>query len=108
MVNTGQQVGGSIGTALLNTLAATAATGYVASHLPADARTAAEAAVHGYATAYSWGAGFFLLGAVLAATLFRTKADTRARAEAAAARAGDTGATDAGAGSPAPEPVVAH
>ncbi|MBF4579246.1 MFS transporter [Frigoribacterium sp. VKM Ac-2530] len=111
MVNTGQQVGGSIGTALLNTLAATATTGYVASHLPADARTAAEAAVHGYATAYSWGAGFFLLGAVLAVTLFRTKADTRARAEAAAARAAqadDAGAADAGEGSPAPEPVVAH
>ncbi|MDQ1526801.1 MAG: hypothetical protein QOG18_1414, partial [Microbacteriaceae bacterium] len=35
MVNTSQQVGGSIGTALLNTLAATAASSYVASHLPA-------------------------------------------------------------------------
>jgi hypothetical protein len=34
MTNTSQQVGGSIGTALLNTLAATAATDYVASHVP--------------------------------------------------------------------------
>lgn len=109
MVNTGQQVGGSIGTALLNTLAATATTGYLAAHLPTDARTAAAAAVHGYSTAYSWGAGFFLLGAVLAVTLFRTKADTRARAEAAAAdqaeRAGDA---DAGSSAPEPAPVVAR
>ncbi len=73
MVNTSQQVGGSIGTALLNTLAATAATGYVASHLPASAAVAAEAAVHSYATAYWWGAGFFAFGAVLSALLFRRR-----------------------------------
>ena len=36
LVNTSQQVGGSIGTALLNTLAATAATGYLASHVAAE------------------------------------------------------------------------
>lgn len=71
MVNTSQQVGGSIGTALLNTLAATAATDYVASHLPATAAVAADAAVHSYATAYWWGAGLFAFGAVLAALLFR-------------------------------------
>jgi EmrB/QacA subfamily drug resistance transporter len=73
MVNTSQQVGGSIGTALLNTLAATAATNYVASHLPVSAAVAAEAAVHSYATAYWWGAGFFAFGAVLAALLFRRR-----------------------------------
>ncbi|MCU1577039.1 MAG: Puromycin resistance protein pur8 [Leifsonia sp.] len=73
MVNTSQQVGGSIGTALLNTLAATAATDYVASHLPPSAAVAAQAAVHSYATAYWWGAGFFAFGAVLAALLFRRR-----------------------------------
>ncbi|MDJ0349711.1 MFS transporter [Cryobacterium sp. PH29-G1] len=71
MVNTSQQVGGSIGTALLNTLAATAATNYVADHLPATAAVAAQAAVQSYATAYWWGAGFFFFGAVVAAFLFR-------------------------------------
>ena len=40
----------------------------------ADARAmAAEAAVHSYATAYWWGAGFFAFGAVLAALLFRRR-----------------------------------
>ncbi|WP_354569282.1 MFS transporter [Glaciihabitans sp. UYNi722] len=73
MVNTSQQVGGSIGTALLNTLAATAATDYLASHLPPSAAVAAQAAVHSYATAYWWGAGFFAVGAVLSALLFRRR-----------------------------------
>ncbi|MGO4102818.1 MFS transporter [Leifsonia sp. YAF41] len=71
MVNTSQQVGGSIGTALLNTLAATAAADYIASHLPPTAAVAEQAAIHSYATAYWWGAGFFAAGAVMAALLFR-------------------------------------
>jgi len=74
LVNTSQQVGGSIGTALLNTLAATTATNYLASHQP-SASVAAEAAVHSYATAYAWGAGFFATGAVLAALLFRRRVE---------------------------------
>jgi EmrB/QacA subfamily drug resistance transporter len=75
MVNTSQQVGGSIGTALLNTLAATAATDYVAAHLPATADVAARAAVASYSTAYGWGAVLFASGAVLAALLFRRRGD---------------------------------
>lgn len=75
MVNTSQQVGGSIGTALLNTLAATAATDYLATHAPVTAAVGAEAAVQGFATAYWWGAGFFVFGAVLSAVVFRRKVD---------------------------------
>ncbi|GAA2034750.1 MFS transporter [Agromyces tropicus] len=75
MVNTSQQVGGSIGTALLNTLAATAATDYLAAHTPPSAQVAADAAIHSYAVAYWWGAGFYLLGAVVAALLFRRRGD---------------------------------
>jgi len=72
MVNTSQQVGGSIGVALLNTLAATAATNYLTANAGA-ADSAAQAAIHSYATAYWWSAGFFAFGAVLAAFLFRRK-----------------------------------
>jgi EmrB/QacA subfamily drug resistance transporter len=72
LVSTGQQVGGSLGTALLNTLAASAATDYVLSHRP-SATVAAEAAVHSYSVAYSWGAGFFAFGAVFAALVFRPR-----------------------------------
>lgn len=99
MVNTSQQVGGSIGTALLNTLAATAATDYVASHLPPTPQVMAEAAVHSYATAYWWGAGFFAFGAVLTAFLYRRRSAT---ATPAAGGAGSSDSADV------PEPVVAH
>ncbi|GAA0232944.1 MFS transporter [Cryptosporangium japonicum] len=81
LVNTSQQVGGSIGTALLNTLAATTAANYLAAH---GASSAAEAAVHSYATAYWWGAGFFATGAVIAALLFQRRvAEPAAAAEPA-------------------------
>jgi EmrB/QacA subfamily drug resistance transporter len=63
MVNTGQQIGGSIGTALLSTLASGAAHGYGAAHRPA-ADLVAQAAVHGYATAFTWSAGIFAVGAL--------------------------------------------
>ena len=73
LVNTSQQVGGSIGTALLNTIAATAAANYVAAHLPSTPTIAAQAAVSSYAAVYWVGAGFFAFGAVLAALLFRRR-----------------------------------
>ena len=63
MVNTGQQIGGSIGTALLSTLASSAAHGFAASHRPA-ADLAAQAAVHGYTTAFTWSAAIFAIGAL--------------------------------------------
>jgi hypothetical protein len=63
MVNTGQQIGGSIGTALLSTLAASGAHNYAAAHLPA-ADLAARAAVHGYTAAFIWSAGIFAVGAL--------------------------------------------
>lgn len=72
-VNTSQQVGGSIGTALLNTLAATAATDYVTSHAPPTEQVLADAAIHSYTVAYWWGAAFFAFGAVLAALVFRRR-----------------------------------
>ena len=79
VVNTGQQVGGSIGTSLLNTMAASGAAGYLAGHLsprlvvgghPAPALVQA-AQVHSYTVAFWWAAGLFAAGAVLAAVLFR-------------------------------------
>ncbi|WP_051147500.1 MFS transporter [Glaciibacter superstes] len=73
MVNTSQQVGGSIGTALLNTLAATAAADYLAAHTPVSEAIGVQAAIASYSTAYWWGAGFFAVGAVLAAALFRRR-----------------------------------
>jgi sugar phosphate permease len=75
MVNTSQQVGGSIGTALLNTLAATAAADYLAAHTPVTEAIGVQAAITSYSTAYWWGAGFFAFGAVLSALLFRRRGE---------------------------------
>jgi Na+/melibiose symporter-like transporter len=79
MVNTSQQVGGSVGTALLSTLAGSAVTSYMADHGP-DA--AAAAAVHGYTTAFYWSAAIFALGAVVSALVFRAGAPAVAPAGA--------------------------
>ncbi|MGI5134394.1 MFS transporter [Streptomyces sp. CA-106110] len=63
MVGTSQQVGGSVGTALLNTVAASSTTAYLASH--AHGRAATDAAlVHGFTTAYWWAVGFLVLSAL--------------------------------------------
>jgi EmrB/QacA subfamily drug resistance transporter len=68
--NTSQQIGGAVSTALLNSLANTAAAAYVAQHLR-DPLVQADAALHGYHTAFWWAAGFYLFGAVVTALLFR-------------------------------------
>jgi EmrB/QacA subfamily drug resistance transporter len=70
MVNTAQQVGGSVGTALLNTLSTSAVSSYLASRNP-NPQVLSEAAVHGYTTAFWWSAGVFLLGAIVTAALLR-------------------------------------
>ena len=78
-VNTGQQLGGSIGTSLLNTIAASATTSYLASHLvfhgqPTKAQilqVQAAGLVHGYTTVFWWCAAIFLGGAIVCGSLMR-------------------------------------
>jgi hypothetical protein len=70
LVNTTQQVGSSLGTALLNTIAASAATAYLVSRVHSVA-TARAAVVHGYTTAFTVSAGLLLLAAVVSGTLIR-------------------------------------
>lgn len=69
-VNTMQQVGGSIGTALFNTVAAAAATEYVQDR-PRAPGVAARAALHSYDTAYTWAACFFAAGFLITLLLYR-------------------------------------
>lgn len=72
-VNVVQQVGGSIGTALLNTIASTAAASYASAHLTeSPALLPAHAAVHSYTMAFWWAAGVFTLAAVLTAAFLRS------------------------------------
>jgi EmrB/QacA subfamily drug resistance transporter len=78
MVNTSQQVGGSVGTALLSTIFATAAGGYAAAHTHAAALTGA-ASIHGYTTAFEWAAAIFGLGLLVALLILPTDGAARAR-----------------------------
>jgi hypothetical protein len=71
MVNTSQQIGGAIGTAVLSTIFTSALTRYMTSHPPGP-RAHAAAAIHGYAVAFSVACGLFLAGAVITATLLRS------------------------------------
>jgi EmrB/QacA subfamily drug resistance transporter len=69
-VNASQQVGGSLGTALLSTLAASAATSFISGGGHPTPTLIAQAAIHGYTTAFAVAGGIFLVGAVVAGLLY--------------------------------------
>ena len=76
MVNTSQQVGGSVGTSLLSTIFATAVASYTAGHLHTPG-LADAAAVHGYTTAFWWSVGIFVLGFLMALVILPGRAKPR-------------------------------
>jgi MFS family permease len=65
LVNTNQQVGGSIGTALLNTIAASALTSYVLTHGGPSRLVLAQAAVHSYVVGFWVSAGILAGSAIV-------------------------------------------
>jgi EmrB/QacA subfamily drug resistance transporter len=71
MVNTSQQVGGSIGTAVLSTIFTSAVAGYATSHARSPTLPL-QAAMHGYTTAFWCSAAVFLVGAIVCAIVFRS------------------------------------
>ena len=71
MVNTSQQIGGSIGTALLNSLATSALSSYLVGKNVHSQLVQANAAIHSYTVAFWWAAGFFAGGAVLCGLILR-------------------------------------
>ncbi|MGW2558144.1 MFS transporter [Streptomyces sp. NPDC001514] len=78
MVNTSQQVGGAIGTALLNTIAASATTSYIAAHAAgaigpeAQQMLQLQGMVHGYSSAIWWAVGILAAAAAIAFTFINT------------------------------------
>ncbi|HEY2437184.1 MAG TPA: MFS transporter [Solirubrobacteraceae bacterium] len=78
MVNTSQQVGGSVGTALLSTIFASAAAAYATTHAHA-ANLAGAASIHGYTTAFYWAAALFGLGLLVAVFVLPSGRAARAR-----------------------------
>ena len=72
LVNTMQQVGGSIGTSALSTIALTATASYLVAH-HASPLAPAIAATHGYTLAFAISAGLLGLGFILAIVLLPSK-----------------------------------
>ncbi|MGW2258374.1 MFS transporter [Streptomyces sp. NPDC001780] len=107
MVNTSQQVGGAIGTALLNTIAASATTAYITAHAAAagDAKLLElRAMVDGFTSAIWWAVGILAVAAAIALTFVNA-----GRPGAASAKPGAGDVQGAGAAEDeARLPVVMH
>jgi EmrB/QacA subfamily drug resistance transporter len=65
MVNTSQQIGGSLGVALLNTIAATATTAYATTHTELGKMVQPFAVTHGFTTAFKFSAALLFAGAIV-------------------------------------------
>jgi EmrB/QacA subfamily drug resistance transporter len=78
LLNTSQQIGGSLGTALLNTLYASAVTAFLTANVtkPSDLqRLQPDAFIHGYHVAFFWGAVLLAAALVTAIVLINAKKD---------------------------------
>jgi Na+/melibiose symporter-like transporter len=81
VLNTAQQIGGSLGVALLNTLYASAVTSIMISErlqpvqTPFGPQPPNEALVHGYTVAFFWAAVLFLVALVAAVLLVNARKD---------------------------------
>ena len=71
MFNVSQQVGASVGTAVLNTVAAAATAGYLAGHQGSDVQLIGQ--VEGYNMATWWGAGILAVAGLVALVLVNTR-----------------------------------
>jgi EmrB/QacA subfamily drug resistance transporter len=80
LVNTAQQIGGSLGTALLNTIVTSALASYVADH-GHGARALAVGTVHSYTVAFWVSAGLIGLAVVTSGVLIRARRDQLASTE---------------------------
>ncbi|MGW2590111.1 MFS transporter [Streptomyces sp. NPDC001515] len=105
MINTSQQIGGAIGTALLNTIAASAATAYATSHATLGATDPEllklQSMVHGFTGAIWWAVGILVVSAAIAVTFVNA-----GRPDATVTPAGSGSAE--GAEDEVRVPVVAH
>jgi hypothetical protein len=71
MLNTSQQIGGSLGTALLNTIAATATASYIVLHGGKSKAEQFAALTHGYTESFKVGAAFLIVGTLVVALTIR-------------------------------------
>ena len=84
MVNTSQQIGGSLGVALLNTIAATAATSYAATHSELGKMVQPFAVTHGFTVAFKVSAALLFAGALVLFFFINVGKDSLVETEGAA------------------------
>ena len=84
MVNTSQQIGGSLGVALLNTIAATAATSYAATHTELGKMVQPFAVTHGFTVAFKVSAALLFAGALVLFFFINVGKDSLVETEGAA------------------------
>ncbi len=87
LVNTTQQIGGSLGTALLNTVYATAIGSYLDGHGHGKAALA-QSQIEGYTTAFLWGAILIAVAAVVIFVFIRAGRESAVNVEGAPAHVG--------------------
>jgi EmrB/QacA subfamily drug resistance transporter len=85
MLNTSQQIGGSLGTALLNTIAATATAGYIVAHGGKTQAAQFAALTHGYTASFRVGAIFLIIGALVVAVTINIGKESLVETEGAVA-----------------------
>ena len=76
MINTSQQIGGSLGAALLNTIAISSAAAYLKGHTSLGKLAPVYAQVHGFTTTFKWGAAFLFTCAILSALMINAGKDS--------------------------------
>lgn len=87
VLNTAQQIGGALGTALLNTVAVTATANYFKTNMidptdPANAGAVAFGLTDGFVAAFTWSAGFMIVGAIIWVFMINADKDTLAANDA--------------------------
>lgn len=87
VLNTAQQIGGALGTALLNTVAVTATASYFQANMidptdPANVGALAFGLTDGFVAAFTWSVGFMILGAIIWVFMINADKDTLAANDA--------------------------
>jgi len=82
MINPSQKVGGSLGTALMNTVAVTATTSWLAASAVQTPAAMAEALTYGYTRAFYLGAGLLFIAAIVVAVMIRVGPEAAAEDDA--------------------------
>ena len=80
-LNATQQIGGSLGTALLNTMYTSAVAAYLVGRVP-EPMTQVKALVHGYTVAFAWGAGLIVLSGLATLLLIKVRREDLSTANA--------------------------